>query len=217
MKWKPFFSHLLQSRAAVLQATTPHSKRHSTPLLQPDFYMASSQANTHTTANSVQQTPHPVPQAVSSPAQDEVTAPSQQSESQPSEPVASVQGGQLQPKFEGQQVSIPNSQSECQPEVPSVAATLQATTAQDRASPVSSTPNSKNPSVRPPQPFALPLIRSKTGRIILPSSMKPSKLRHHNDLIPESNSLYLYVSFYSCLYIFFFFLQLVRASIHSWL
>ncbi|XP_042369632.1 mucin-5AC-like, partial [Plectropomus leopardus] len=45
--------------------------------------------------------------------------------------------------------------------------------AQDGAPPTSSMPNSWKPPVHPPQPFSLPLIRSKTGRIILPSSLRP--------------------------------------------
>lgn len=209
VKWRPFFSHLLRSRAAILQATTPQPKRYSTPLLQPDFYMAPYQADAHTTANGAQQTPHSEPQAASSPAQAEVAAPSAQAECRPSEPVGPAQGAQ--PKVEGQEVNISNFQTECQPQVPSVAATL------NGASPVFSTPNPKKVSVRPPQPFTLPLIRSKTGRIILPSSLKPSKLRHH-DLIPESGSLSFISIIYILAYIFFsfFFSQLVKASIHSW-
>ncbi|XP_070705705.1 uncharacterized protein magl [Pempheris klunzingeri] len=183
MKWRPFFSHLLQSRAAILQATAPQPKRHSPPLLQPDFVMAPSQANTHTTSNSTHQTPAPdsrsVPQTVSSPAQAEVTAPSPQASNLPGEPVASVQDGQQQPKFESQQGSVPTSQTECQPQAPTVAAPPQVSAAQDGASPVSST--------RPPQPFALPLIRSKTGRIILPSSLKPTGQGFYTLMLMKAN------------------------------
>ncbi len=190
MKWRPFFSHLLQSRAALLQAITPQSKQQQpTALLQPDFNTAPSQANPHMPAVcSVQQTPtpHSLPQAV--------TAPSPQAENQP---VASVNGGQHQPKFQGQ--------TECPTQAPSAAATPQVSTFQDGASPVSSTSNSNNPSAPPPQPYTLPLIRSKTGRIILPSSLKPRKLRHPVKLIPE---IHLYVLLYSYIYTFFF--------SHSW-
>ncbi|XP_035534606.1 MAX gene-associated protein-like isoform X2 [Morone saxatilis] len=149
MKWKPFFSNLLQSRAALLQAITPQSKLQPTPLLQPDLDMAPSLANPHTAAaqNSIDKTPKPTPQSrlqavFSSPAQAEFTAPSSQATNQPVEPAASVQHELM---FKGQQ------------KVP-----------EDGASPTSSTPNS-NPS----QPFTLPLIRTKTGRIILPSSLRP--------------------------------------------
>ncbi|XP_039980782.1 MAX gene-associated protein isoform X2 [Xiphias gladius] len=174
MKWRPLFSHLLQARAALLQATTPQSKFNHTPLLQPDFSMAPSQASPHATLaeNNVHEmmpllqpnlhsaqssvhtpmplpTPQSLPQAVSSLTQAEVIAAPSRVENQPGEPVTSVQVSQHQSKFEDQ-LEAPG------------------------ASPVSSTPNSQNPSVCPPQPFALPLIRSKTGRIILPSSLKPT-------------------------------------------
>lgn len=171
MKWSPFFSHLLQSRAALLQAPDPQSKLKTMPLLETDFFIAPYQASPHTTAaqNKEEQTPtptpHPLPLAVSSPAQAEVSAPSPQTQNKPDEPGAPAQS------------SMANSQTECQPQGPSVTATSQTPAAQDGASPTSSAPNSSNPSVQPTKRFTLPLIRSKTGRIILPSSLKPSKLR----------------------------------------
>lgn len=171
MKWSPFFSHLLQSRAALLQAPDPQSKLKTMPLLEPDFFIAPYQASSHTTAaqNKVDQTPmptpHPLPLAVSSPAQAEVSAPPPQTQNKPDEPEAPAQS------------SMANSQTESQPQAPSVTATSQAPAVQDGASTTSSAPNSNNPSVQPTKRFTLPLIRSKTGRIILPSSLKPSKLR----------------------------------------
>lgn len=167
-KWRPFFSQLLQSRAALLQTTTPQSKPRTTPLLQPDFFMTPSQANplksSPAAQNGVDQTPMPIPPsvlpAVSSPAQVEVTAASPQAENEPGEPGATAR------------VSLSSSQTECQSQVPAVTATLQVTTAEDEASPTSSTPNSNKPSFRPSQSVTFPLIRSKTGRIILPSSLK---------------------------------------------
>ncbi|XP_069572282.1 uncharacterized protein magl [Brachyistius frenatus] len=120
-----------------------------------------------TPAQSPVNTPRPpaqsLPQAQSSPAQAEGTAPPSQVEIQPGEPLAAVQLPQHSSKLEGQEeasggsdeVSGPNSQTEHQP---------QAKAAQARASSVSSTPK---------HPFALPLIRSKTGRLILPSCLKP--------------------------------------------
>ncbi|KAL7389187.1 hypothetical protein ABVT39_028064 [Epinephelus coioides] len=150
MKWQPFFSNLLQSRAAFLQATMPQSKLQSTQLSQSDFNLASSQANAVTQAvqkkimsllqTNLQRTPAPssvrtpMPPPFSSPAQVEVTAPPLQG-GQPPTNVSPVEGQQAIPAAPAQS---------------SVAAP-----------------------VRPPQPFALPLIRSKTGRIILPSSLKP--------------------------------------------
>ncbi|XP_073348922.1 MAX gene-associated protein isoform X2 [Pagrus major] len=153
MKWSPFYSHLLQSRAALLQDTTPHSDLQRTPMLQPSFCMAPSQASPHTTVaqksvdSTLKPTPHSQPTAVSSP----VIAPSLQAKSQPVDPRAPAQ------------VRTSNSHTECQPQVPS-----------DAASPTCPSPSSKNTSAHLPQPFALPLIRSKTGRIILPSSLRPT-------------------------------------------
>ncbi|XP_076612472.1 uncharacterized protein LOC143336289 [Chaetodon auriga] len=150
------FSHLLQRRAADLQTATPQSKLRPTPLLQPDFFIAPS--NPHSTAdqNSVDLTPTPpsLPLPVSSPAPAELTAPSLLAENQPGDPGASAQD------------SVTKPQTECKPATPEV------TAAQDRTSPVSSTPSSN--SVQLSQRFTLPLIRSKTGRIILPSSLKPT-------------------------------------------
>ncbi|XP_041814517.1 uncharacterized protein magl isoform X2 [Chelmon rostratus] len=163
MKWKPF-SHLLRYRAAALQTTTPQSKLWSTPLLQPDFFLTAL-SNPHTTAaqSTVDPTPIPTPPgntleplAASSPAQAEVTAPSPQAENQPDEPEVPAQ------------TSMTDSQTECKP------ATLQVTAAQEEASPASSTPSTNNQSIRLSKSFTLPLIRSKTGRIILPSSLKPT-------------------------------------------
>ncbi|XP_035851241.1 MAX gene-associated protein isoform X2 [Sander lucioperca] len=177
-EWSPFFSNLLQSRAALLQATTSQSKVQSTPLLQPDFHRALSQASPPIKAlnqmmsllrSNLQRPPvqptaqTPMPQSVCSLTQAKAPAPSQPD-------------SQHQTKFEVQQetpgapaqVSMPNFQAEC-----SVTATHQVTAAQDGASPASSTPNSSKPVVQHPKPFPLPLIRSKTGRIILPSSLKP--------------------------------------------
>ncbi|KAM9339203.1 uncharacterized protein ABDE67_016858 [Symphorus nematophorus] len=169
MKWSPFFSNLLQSRAALLQAITPESELQPKPLLKPELFMNPFKpflSKPHTTAaqKSVDQTPkptpHPLPLAVTSPAQAEVSAPSAQAENQPGESGAPAQ------------VNKAISQT-CQPQVPSVTAISPVPAAQDGASPTPSTPNSSNPSVHPSQPFSLPLIRSKTGRIILPSSLKP--------------------------------------------
>ncbi|KAM8726589.1 MAX gene-associated protein isoform 2-T3 [Acanthopagrus schlegelii] len=155
MKWSPFYSHLLQSRAALLQDTTPNSNSQRTPILQPSFFMAPSQVSPHTTAahnqksveSTLKPTPHSQPTAVSSP----VIAPPPQTKSKPVNPGAPAQ------------VRSSNSQTECQPKVPP-----------DAASTTSPSPKSTNTSAHPPQPFALPLIRSKTGRIILPSSMRPT-------------------------------------------
>ena len=156
MKWSPFYSHLLQSRAALLQDTTPHSIPQRTPILQPSFCMAPSPVSPHTNAaqksedSTLKPTTQPQPTAVSSP----VIAPPLQTKSMPVKPRAPAQ------------VRSSNSQTECQPQVPSEAASTK-----------SPSPSTTNSSAHPPHPFSLPLIRSKTGRIILPSSLRPSKLR----------------------------------------
>lgn len=181
MKWKPFFSHLLQSKAALLQATTPQSGLQSKPLLQPDFFMAPTQTNaatiavqnkimsllqSHIQSSSAQsRVQTSTPRSVSSPAQVEAAAPS-------------LQGGQHQTRLERQQetpvqVSVPSSQQT----ESSVAASPQTTTTQDGAPPAASTPKTSSAPVRLSKPFTLPLIRSKTGRIILPSSLRPRELR----------------------------------------
>ncbi|XP_067429478.1 MAX gene-associated protein isoform X2 [Thunnus thynnus] len=206
MKWKPYFSHLLQSRAALLQSTTHQSKLQPTPFSQPDFHTTPCQENLHTipaqnNANPVMsqlqinlqsstrappQTSMPMshspPQAVSSPAQAEVTAPPLQAENQPGEPVTSAQISQHHSKCESlqetpadsAQVTTPETQMECQSQAHSATVPPQPTADQDGAPPISSTPKSNKNPVHLPQPLALPLIRSKTGRIILPSSLKPT-------------------------------------------
>lgn len=235
IKWRPF-SHLLQSRAALLQTSEPDvhiAPSQTNPntvaaqnnvhqiiplLLQPNLHRAQSGVNTPIPMSLP--TPPSVPEAVSSPNQAEVTAAPSQVEDQPGEPVASVQVSQHQEKSEDQQEApadqgtMPNSQAQ----VPSVPATLQVTAAQDVTSTTSSSPNSQNPSVCPPQPFTLPLIRSKTGRLILPSSLKPSKLLHY--LSHPVYSLFE-ILLSSCVIIpyhqinlFIFPSQLVKASIH---
>ncbi|XP_035000418.2 MAX gene-associated protein isoform X1 [Hippoglossus stenolepis] len=170
MKWSPFFSQLLQSRAAFLQNTASQSQH--MPLLQPDFITTQSEAKPHKTAaqtnaqpllepNSTQSsenppkpvsTPLPHPQAASTPAKADLTAALSQGENQ-KEPGAPAQG------------SVPNSHSQVPAgkDIPPTTAT-----------PVTKTPNRKKPSKRPLPSVALPLIRSKTGRLILPSSMKPT-------------------------------------------
>ncbi|XP_023285958.1 MAX gene-associated protein-like [Seriola lalandi dorsalis] len=153
MKWRPIFSHLLQSRAALLQAKNPQSMSKPMPLLQPDFLMASSAA--HNNVHQVMSLLQPNVHRAQSSAQTPVPLPTHTS------------------KFEDQQEAPGAPAQDTQSQVPTVPASPQVTAAQDGTSPVSSTPNSQSPSAPPPQPFTLPLIRSKTGRLILPSSLKP--------------------------------------------
>lgn len=196
MKWSPFFSHLLQSRAALLQDTSSQLNLKTMPLSQPDFFHAPSQTSPHTTApqNGGDQTPSPdsLPPSVFS------LATSPQTQNRPGEP--------------GVPAQLCRASFQTDPQVPSVTAALQTPTAQDGVSPTAS--NSDNPSAQSTKHFTLPLIRSKTGRIILPSSLKPSKFRPS---APTRIKIHFCVSLYSYRCIFFIFSQSVRASIHSWL
>lgn len=170
-KWTPFFSHLLQSRAALLQGSNAQPKVKTMPLLEPDFFVAPYQAKPD--ANTAQEkadkpvvpTPQSLPVMMFTPVQAEVKAPSSQIQSKSGEPCTPAQ------------VSVVSSQTECQPQGPSDKTPSQAPAAQDESSPKPSAPETKNPTGAPPKHLTLPLIRSKTGRIILPSSLKPRKLR----------------------------------------
>lgn len=179
----PFFSHLLQSRAALLQDTSSQLNLKTMPLSQPDFFHAPSQTSPHMTAlqNGGDQTPSPdsLPPSVSSLAQFEDILPSAQTQNRPGEPAFKAQ--------------LFRASFKTDPQVPLVTATLQTPAAQDGVSPMAS--NSDNPSAQSTKQFTLPLIRSKTGRIILPSSLKPSKFRPSAPtriLTPESSFISVY-------------------------
>ncbi|KAK2890338.1 MAX gene-associated protein isoform X2 [Channa argus] len=195
MKWRLYFSNLLQSRAALLQAITPEEKLQPTSLEEPDFFMTPPLALPHKTTalknvhelmsllqpklfkGSAQShvhthklTPLSMQKAASVPAKHHVTvAPSQVASLKVGQPKSNLQDQQ---KIRGSQaqISTPNSPSQGS----MLPATLQITAAPDATSTLSSKPKTPNPSAHPPQPFTLPLIRSKTGRIILPSSLKPT-------------------------------------------
>ncbi|XP_035472963.2 MAX gene-associated protein isoform X1 [Scophthalmus maximus] len=194
MEFKPFFSKLLQSRAALLQDTTSQSNFQQMPLLQSNFFAALSQAKPHAAAaqKNVHQTTavlQPKPQraqssvhtpkplsaprhhikAASSPAAAKATAAPAQVENQVSHQQSKLEDQQEAPGAPAQGMG-PKSQTR----VPSGPASLQVTAAQDGDSPVFSTPKPQNPFTQPSQSFSIPLIRSKTGRLILPSSMKPT-------------------------------------------
>ncbi|XP_053301535.1 MAX gene-associated protein [Pleuronectes platessa] len=167
-KWSPFFSELLKSRAAFLQDAASQSQH--MPLLHPDFITTQSEARPHNTAaqtnaqpllkpNSTKSsgnlpkpvsTPLPHPQAASTPAKADLTARLSQGETQ-KEPGAPAQA------------SVPVSQSQVPAgkDIPPTTAT-----------PVTKTLNPRKPYKR--RSIQLPLIRSKTSRLILPSSMKPT-------------------------------------------
>uniref|UniRef100_UPI0037E87DD1 uncharacterized protein n=1 Tax=Semicossyphus pulcher TaxID=241346 RepID=UPI0037E87DD1 len=181
MQWKPFFSQLLQSKAAILEATAPESQLQ--PPLQPDFsdfFTDKSKLHPLVAAalNSVHKKPTPKPHygplAVFSEALLNFNARSPQAEKKPGDPEALDKGKNHQAKLEGQKETVVSTpQTASKPHVPSFTTTPQVTAAQSIAPHVSSTHKSKNPSEVPPKPLPLPLIRSKTGRIILPASLKP--------------------------------------------
>lgn len=213
MKLRPFFSELLQSRAALLHANAPQPKPTCSPLLKPDF-VAPAHANVPKTAakNNLQRIkslppkaptesrvkapmPAPDPLPVSPPAQVAVTAPRSQVTIEPGEHVPSDQQSRSPSKLEVKQnvseqpdkvpgSQISNSQTNQQSPCPSVKAAPQVPADQEGASPVSPTAPYTSTKAQSAQPVALPLIRSKTGRIILPSCLKPSKfldqLKHQN-------------------------------------
>ncbi|XP_071768542.2 MAX gene-associated protein, partial [Centroberyx gerrardi] len=174
-----------QPKTSVPQATTHQ------PMLQPILL---SQPKAPAPAEITVCQPRPKPQqVVSTLATAEITTSLSRVEGQPQAPVASVQVTDHQTKIKDQpetpgapiQVTAPHSQMEDQFQAPSAPATPQVTAPQDGPqalppSPISptqvSTPQSNllpQAAGCPPQPFTLPLIRSKTGRIILPSCLKP--------------------------------------------
>ncbi|XP_028253501.1 MAX gene-associated protein [Parambassis ranga] len=140
MKWTPFFSQLLQSRAALLQASAPPEPPPAPPLLsslilpeykapsQTDIPMIPAQRNIH---HILSQLKPLLEKALKS---------------------------DNTPKASGapDQATISTSQKHIQPQAPTDTATLQPTAAQS------------------PQTLSLPLIRTKNGRLILPSSLKPA-------------------------------------------
>ncbi|XP_047430369.1 MAX gene-associated protein [Mugil cephalus] len=170
MKWRPVFSQLLQSKAALLQAIAPEPKPQPPPQPQSNSltpvqakppvtlsknnvhsFLSLLQARLQKTAaqsrvNTPVPAPHSQPQAASSEA-----APSSSTVQQ----VVSLHVSQRPSKLEG---------------LKEAARGDVATGAQDGASPST---NCNNPEARPPIPLTIPIVRSKTGRIILPSSLKP--------------------------------------------
>lgn len=183
MKWSPFFSNLLKSRAALLHPPDPDStvKAPTMPLLEPDFFNTPYQATPTMAAleNSVNQTCNPVPpsqpQVETSPVKAEVTTPSALAENRPDESEAPVH-----------LAMVKSPQTECQPKGPSACFSSEAS---DRES--TAAPRSDNSTTQPKQQLTLPLIRSKTGRLILPSSLKPRKLRL--DLFVNIIYVYYYI------------------------
>lgn len=144
MKWSPFFSNLLQSRAALLQTNNSQSKKETMPLLPSDFLLRPSQ--------------------------------------HPSVSVAAQNSGVQKPL--NKQCSQPEVKKTTPLEAKIVAAPIPHTLTQDKGPDstvqmgVKATTSTQKPSVvQPVKEISFPLVRSKSGRIILPSSLKPGKLR----------------------------------------
>ncbi|XP_029984833.1 MAX gene-associated protein isoform X2 [Sphaeramia orbicularis] len=177
-RWMPFFSRLLQSRAAALQGIQLESKPEELPLL---WENNRSTAPSLTTKEEPTSAPQPNPTLPS--ARDilqRIMSRAQQALQRASAETSSL----------GPQSDIPtasprlqaNTPADCdqskaeagQSQDPSVSAdSPQVNPGKDGAPPVTSTPKSNTQTVSTHQPFTLPLIRSKTGRLILPSSLKP--------------------------------------------
>ncbi|XP_038141998.1 MAX gene-associated protein isoform X1 [Cyprinodon tularosa] len=173
MKWKPFFSHLLQSKAALLQATasSPDSESSSPPQhdLSPEV-----QTNQSDTAKKTFQMLlsmfHSSKKMEKTPEQ---LAGDKRLQSQPKVLQTGVQrkkpGASKHPpsQLDGNQKSSGNSGQ----------STGAASGTTDQQLLDTNNPGSsgvvKRTIVVPSRPFAVPLIRSKTGRLILPSSLKP--------------------------------------------
>lgn len=144
MKFNPFFSNLLQSRAALLQADNSQAKKETIPLLPSNFLLRSSQP--------------------------------------PSVSVAAHNSGVQKPL--SMQLSQPEVENKTPSEAKTVAAPSAHTDRQDKIPnfnpkmSVKATTSTQKPSViQPVKEISFPLVRSKSGRIILPSSLKPSKSR----------------------------------------
>lgn len=144
MKFNPFFSNLLQSRAALLQADNSQSKKESVPLLPSNFLLRSSQ--------------HP--------------------------PVSVAAQNSAVQKPLSTQPSQAEVENAAPPEAKTFAASSAHTDRQDKMPDsdckmsVKATTSTPKPSViQPVKEISFPLVRSKSGRIILPSSLKPSKSR----------------------------------------
>ncbi|XP_058469445.1 MAX gene-associated protein isoform X2 [Solea solea] len=189
MKWSPFFSKLLQSRAALLQSSTPESESQDMyqsqsnlfkPPYQPNSFTAAAKerlrqmmiqlrANpqtSQTTADKPKPAPPIHPQAASFKTPAEVTAAPLEVVNQP--PGAPVN------------CTIPSPQTPVTSGTVTIPVTL-TLNADSQISP-SLTPSGHNA----PQ-LSLPLIRSKTGRIILPSFLNPASKTVYSFTFVRSN------------------------------
>lgn len=144
MKFNPFFSNLLQSRAALLQADNSQAKKETMPLLPSNFLLRSSQHPSVPVATQTPAVQKPLSMQLSQP-EFENTTPS-----------------------EAKTVAAPSAHTDRQDKIPD----------SNRKMSVEATTSTQKPSViQPVKEISFPLVRSKSGRIILPSSLKPSKSR----------------------------------------
>lgn len=144
MKFNPFFSNLLQSRAALLQADDSAAKKETMPLLPSHFLLKSSQDPSVSSAAQASSVQKPLSKQLSQP-KVENTTPS-----------------------EAKTVAAPSAHTDGQGKIPDFNCKM---------SVGATTSTQKSSVVQPVKEISFPLVRSKSGRIILPSSLKPSKPR----------------------------------------
>jgi len=195
-EWNPFFSNLLESKAALVQSTILYSKPPppAKPLLEPDFFrtlLQNKKPQLHAVKNklasllesnlkrALTQPGEPPPKSAPPPAP-RVEPPVPRVEPPVPRVVVSAptpQGGQ---QFKAVEEAQEKKKKSGSPAPVAVAASqtltwVAAPTRDAAAGPDEASSSSATPSDTPPQSFSLPLIRSKTGRLILPSSLKPRK------------------------------------------
>lgn len=190
------FSSLLQSKASMVQANSSPSKPESIPLLKPVFDVApalttqqpTSQDTPDSQANSAEQIKATAknflqellsklkPIIHKAKSSHQAPATEKQSSTQDLSPLQSL-------KLLSQAVKYPLPVEEAT----TVSGSLAASQKDIAKIEALSTPSSFVP-VPQPQPMALPLIRSKDGRIILPSSMKPTGHGFYTFTVMKSNN-----------------------------
>ncbi|XP_035990080.1 uncharacterized protein magl isoform X2 [Fundulus heteroclitus] len=205
MQWKPFFSHLLQSKAALLQATAaPTDLKPSSPPqdVSPPGHPGFSEAaksNLQTLMSRIHSSKSPglasdqsnedksmqgsqpkavtvvVPVQGTSPPQVEV----QQKEPEAVDHPPSKLDENQEVSKDPDQSSTPTSVTKDSKVLDKLANTVAAATS-------GPTGTIKRTIVVPARPVALPLIRSKTGRLILPSSLKPFGKGYYTLMVMES-------------------------------
>lgn len=143
LKFTPFFSNLLQSRAALLQADNSQTKTDTMPLLPSNFLLRSSQNPSASVAAQDSAVQKPLSMQPSQPEVENTTP----SEAQPAAAPSAPTERQDKISDSNQKMSVKD-----------------ATSTQPSA-------------IEPVKEITFPLVRSKSGRIILPSSLKPSKSR----------------------------------------